>query len=529
MLGGSSALNTQVFTPQSKVGVDGWGKLGNPGWNWEIMAPYYKKFHTLIVPPDDLAEDLDLDWVEHSVKGKSGPIQASFTGDNGEGLVKMWTETFSNLGYPLQGSPFTGKTVGAFHNPVSIHPETKERSHAANAYYSPASDRSNLHVLTGALVTNIIFNGNNDQVIATGVSYSKTGNDHVALAKKEVILAAGSVQSPKLLELSGIGSGELLQSHNIKVYVDNPYVGENLQDHPMTGISFEVNDNVPTLDSILRQEPEPFKVAFEQYKINKNGPLCSAGVTLYAYKPVIEFSAGHGVGVLRKLLEKYSPDPMNLAYPAEQLFYEYTRSVLEDPKEGSASVFATRVQHSFGNTTSAKGLVGDLLPENYFSLVSFLLYPLSRGNVHIASRDPAVKPVINPNYLAHPLDREIFARHLQDLEKIAATQPLVSILKPGGKRNSPKARVKDLKKAKEYLSLSVISGWHLTGTCTMMPQDKGGVVNARLLTYGTKNLRIVDASIMPIVPGGNPQTSVYAIAERAADFIKEDHGLSVAK
>ena len=157
-----------------------------------------------------------------------------------------------------------------------------------------------------------------------------------------------------------------------------------------------------------------------------------------------------------------------------------------------------------------------------------LSHPLSRGHTHISSPSVSSKPTIDPRYLSHPLDLEIFAQHLRFLETLVVTEPLASLLKPGGRRNPAFAvigRDGDLETAKSFLRQATLSNWHPMGTCAMMPREKGGVVNERLIVYGTANLRVVDASIFPVTTRGNPQTTVYAVAERAADLIKEDHAL----
>ena len=163
----------------------------------------------------------------------------------------------------------------------------------------------------------------------------------------------------------------------------------------------------------------------------------------------------------------------------------------------------------------------DIPREDYVSLLVSLLHPFSRGSVHINSDQYTAKPTIDPQYLSHPLDAELFGRHVQFLETLAATEPLASFLKPGGRRSV--ARIDDLAAAQHLIRASAISNWHPTSTCSMMPRDRGGVVDARLVVHGTRNVRVVDASIMPIIPRGNPQSTVYAVAERAADLIKEDH------
>lgn len=160
---------------------------------------------------------------------------------------------------------------------------------------------------------------------------------------------------------------------------------------------------------------------------------------------------------------------------------------------------------------------------NYLTLCSLLSHPLSRGSVHIKSSDVFDPPSIDPKYLSHPLDLEVIARHLLSLEKLIKKEPLAQFVKPNGRRNHETSHFhNDLNLAKDYASRTVISNNHPSCSCPMMPRESGGVVDHRLRVYGTANLRIVDSSIMPLIPRGNIQTSVYAVAERAADIIKED-------
>lgn len=154
------------------------------------------------------------------------------------------------------------------------------------------------------------------------------------------------------------------------------------------------------------------------------------------------------------------------------------------------------------------------LPENYITIAVSFLHPLSRGNVHIVSPDVRVPPAIDPRYLSHPLDLECLAHATRYIETIASSEPLASLLKPGGKRTPgvvPDLRAASPEVVKDYVRQSAKSTWHATGTCAMMPRAKGGVVDPRLRVYGTQNLRVVDASVIPIITRGNTQANVYAI------------------
>ena len=301
------------------------------------------------------------------------------------------------------------------------------------------------------MVEKILLEELDQNFVATGVRFSHGGHRKIIRAQKEVILAAGALQSPKLLELSGIGAQEILETYNLSTFINNPYVGENLQDHVMAGISFEVKDDIKTGDDLLRQNPEAIQSAMTAYQMTKTGPLCSGGVNSYAFMPLIEFTTENGQADLKILLDAHlSETPCFKQQPIQEHRSEIIRSMLENPEVGSAAYFTFTAQSNIGNTLEPKPLSADLQPGNFITLTTALLHSFSTGNVHIASSDPMQAPRIDPRYLSHALDLEIFARHLCYIETIAGTEPLASLLKPNGKRNAPKAYAKSLDAAKEY-------------------------------------------------------------------------------
>lgn len=515
-LGGSSAINNQAYIAPSEAGINAWAKLGNPHWDWSTLASYYRKFNTLTLPDKETQDHLGLDWVDEQVRGTSGPIQASFAGVIQDPLAKAWVDTFKSLDHGVTGDPYSGKSTGGYSNPSTVDPTSKTRSYAASAYYAPVSKRTNLHVVTGALVSKILLENTEDGVAARGVLVTLHDNAQEVHARTEVILAAGAFQSPKLLELSGIGDSSLLESHGIPVIINNPNVGENLQDHLMTGISYEVKEGVFTGDALMRQEPEAIQGAMQLYTEHKVGPFCVGGIGSHAFMPMVHFLTEDGKKELQLLLEKHSPNAK------EELQYDLIRSIIESADEGSGALFMFLAQVNLHASPDAKDFVQNLQPGSFLSLGATQAHPFSRGGVHISSADATQAPTIDPRYFSHPLDVEILSRHVQVLEKLAETQPLASFLKPDGRRNHPTAYVKNLDAAKDYAQSTAFSNYHPSGTCAMMAKEHGGVVDERLLVYGTNNLRIVDSSIMPLIPRGNIQSTVYAVAERAADIIKED-------
>ncbi|KXX73255.1 Oxygen-dependent choline dehydrogenase [Madurella mycetomatis] len=528
LLGGSSAINGLAFVANSKAAVDAWAGFGNSGWDWNMLAPYFKKAYTLSRPSTAASEHLRVSYIQESVRGANGPIQVSFPEEVDDPLPAAWVDTIAALGYPASGDPFSGEFRGGYVNALSVDPASRTRSDAATAYFEPVKARPNLHVVMSAHVTKLIFDTSGSAPKAVGVQVKKDGETVTFRAEKEVVLAAGAFGTPKLLELSGVGSRELLERFNIPVFVDNPNVGENLQDHPVSSISFEVNDGVKTLDALGRQEPDAVEAAMQEYVAKKAGPFAVGNYT-GSLLPVPDFVGPEGKSTLEKVLQQIAatnPDLVGDLFSPHHA--SFVQSLLNNPAEGAGNVFlyaacANVNPESVGADIIARRAGDD--PGNFITICAALLFPLSRGSAHISSADPAEKPTINPRYLEHPLDLEVLARYLRYAETIIRTEPLARFVKLNGRRN-PGAPVdlRDLNVAKEYTKNSALSCWHPTSTCAMLPRECGGVVDPQLRVYGVEGLRIVDASVIPLATRGNTQTTVYAVAERAADLIKEQYG-----
>ena len=521
VLGGSSAINVLALIYPSKSSIDAWSRLGNKGWDFDSLAPYYRKFHTFNRPSQQTAEALATDYIDEGISGTSGPIQSSFPEFHGP-LGKAWPETFKNLNFAMTTDPLSGQSTGGFSSLSSVDPKSWERSHAGSAYYAPVADRPNLHLLTDAYVEKIILEKSESAVMATGVQFTYNGRSEVRKARNEVLLCAGVFQSPQILELSGIGSPKLLQSHGIDVKVENPNVGENLQDHPMSGMCFEVVDGLPTIDMI--RDPSVIQGAMEAYQSARAGPLTSAFHSLGSL-PVVEFLSGNGKEELTQLLDTHTPIHSSSQPDSQKAQYTILRSILESPSHGSVVIGMGASQLHFPASLQ-KDIYAITDPANYACFLISLAHPFSRGTVHINSASPYDMPTIDPRYLSHPLDLEIFARHLRYIPTIAATEPLASLLKEGGKRLPEGMDISTLDAAKDHVRRNLITNNHPCGTCAMLPRETNGVVDDRLKVYGVRHLRVVDASIFPMIPRGNIQSSVYAVAEKAADLIKEDWGLN---
>ncbi|KAL6861926.1 GMC oxidoreductase [Trichoderma novae-zelandiae] len=493
VLGGSSAINGLSFTPSSRANVDAWSRLGNPGWDWASFSRSLARSYTLTSP-------------SAGVSG-SGPLQLSYPNDTDNAWPGIWQQTLEGLGFP-KCDDTTQQACGPVVVADTIHPASKTRSYAANAYLEPARSRENLTVVPKAAVSRILLDKNGGAVTATGVEYARDGATHTATGK-EVILTAGAINSPRLLELSGVGDAKRLGELGIDAVVDNPNVGENLQNHPMCGLSFEAQDDEKTMDGLARQDPAALQAAMAAYA-QQLGPFASSGTNNAAQLPFPGIQSAEGKAEVAELISKHMASGKaggNAAFAEAQA--DFVRSILTSPDEASGYYISFPGYASFNpDGTMAPPPAGT---GKHFSIALLLAHPLSRGSVHITS---ATDVAIDPRYFSHPLDIEVLARHLRFVESIASAQPLASHLKAVEKRNAAVDR------AKEYLRRTAVGAHHFTGTCSMMPRALGGVVDAQLRVHGVPNLRVADASIIPLTPRANPQATVYGVAEHAAAIIR---------
>jgi choline dehydrogenase-like flavoprotein len=515
MLGGSSALNFLMMVYPSKGNIDAWAALGNPSWNYDALAPYLRKFATVHTPPQSAKDLLGLTYLNEDLAKGDGPIQVAYS----EGYSvpnKAWMKTFSDLGLEVSTDPREGNALGAFQNHASIDPETHTRSYACTGYYTPeVAKRPNLVVLTETLVNKVIFDTTGgEDAVATGVEIiTKDGQKKQVSASAEVILAAGALQTPQILELSGVGGRDLLEKHSIPVVVENPNVGEHIQDHPIVCQSFEVADGMPSGDFL--RDPKIVQSFLDMYQTGGAGPLGQSFISV-AYAPVVDGSGVVSVEAKKAFFAQHEAD---LATPHAKVI----RDLVESPTEATFQYLLFPSQVSIPDRpTSMAHYITPVHPENFITVMTIINQPFSRGSVHITSADVKALPTWDPKYNSNPLDMELLARAVQFVERLVdPATPFGSVLKQGGKR-LPELRAGDLETAREIVRQRQISVFHVAGSCAMRPREQGGVVDERLRVYGTKRLRIVDASVFPLEPVGNIQSVVYAVAERAADLIKED-------
>ncbi|KAK1058248.1 hypothetical protein LTR12_014997 [Friedmanniomyces endolithicus] len=517
-LGGSSAINYLAYTHASRVNLDNFEILGNANWTWDALQPYYIKSENLTLPSAELASALSTSWLEPAIHGMDGPIHNGFPSEYSD-LDKAWPRAYDTLGIGVQSDPRDGLALGGYTILTNLNLENNTRSYAATAYLNPIKARPNLKVYTDALVTKINFDNLTGTPTACSVDFSINGTALTISAAHEVVLSAGTFGSPHILELSGIGNESLLSSHGVQCVAENANVGENLQDHVYMPLGFRVIPGIFTLDELVNETI--FNAAYDQYVANGTGPLAlvALGGALLSTQQIlpVKRDANQFLANVDSLVRKGKPYS-----EVEKAQYKIIlKDMMNEQEIAQHMNTASGMNPTFANDTTK--LFTAPSPGNFFTILGVLEHPFSRGNVHMQSSNASVYPTIDPHYLEHPADIKILAKialHIQD--SLAKAQPLSNLLQGNGTVLQPEYNTLTEDNVEDEIRRVLQSEYHPTGTCAMLPRENGGVVDSRLRMYGVKGLRVVDASVVPLQPRANIQTFVYALAERAADFIKED-------
>ncbi|KAF7984519.1 hypothetical protein HWV62_13683 [Athelia sp. TMB] len=503
VLGGSSALNFMVWNRPSRSEYDAWEKLGNEGWNWDSMISYMKKAEDYHPPSAEQAASLHTQ-PPPSALGKDGPLKVSFVKYVSK-VTNLWVPALVSLGVKKNGDTFSGTNAGASCEPSGINPVNSTRSYSTTAYLIPNAFRKNLAVLTGALVAKINWAADKQagKVIASRVTFSSSGKTYTIKAKKEVIVSSGSVNTPQILELSGISSSSILAKAGIKQIVNLPSVGENLQDHSAISAVWERTDSGVTFDTL-----------------HNNATFAAEQAALYA---------NNSVSILDQVDPAISYVPLSTLVgdsTAREIIAEAVKYVNESkaPYKKTLQQQLAFLQDDSAPVTQMEliGVDGFFVSfqtpapnKTYTTFIALQQHLLSRGSIHINSSDPSHYPIIDANYFSAPFDATVATAGLAYLRKIAASPEYVEIL---GAEVVPGTGADLLNYTRSHLDTE----YHPIGTASMLPRNEGGVVDSSLKVYGTANVRVVDASIIPLHVSAHIQATIYAIAEKAAHIILAD-------
>ena len=449
-LGGSSSINGLIYIRGQRQDYDHWAALGNRGWSWSECLPYFKRL-----------EHNELGAA--ATRGIDGPLWASTIKQPHE-LVDAFIAASNQLGVETVEDFNTGDQEGVGYYQLTTHRGL--RCSTAVAYLKLARQRSNLHVETDAMATRILFDGTR----ANGIRYVQRGETHEVRAHREVILTAGALQSPQLLQVSGIGPASLLREFGVPVVADRAGVGENLQDHLQVRLIYEVTKPITTNDQ-LHSLMGRAKMGL-QWALFRNGPLA--------------------VGINQGGM--------------------FCRALPDEAKTPD-------IQFHF-STLSADSAGGDVhaFPGCTYSVCQ--LRPESRGVLRMRSADMRDAPSIRPNYLATELDRRTTVAAVRFARRVAATQPMASLMK---REVRPGADAQTDDELLEFCREYGQTIFHPSGTAKMgVAGDPLAVVDERLRVYGTQSLRVVDCSIMPTLVSGNTNVPIVMVAEKAAAMILDD-------
>lgn len=489
VLGGSSAINLLTYDRAAAREYDAWGEVGNPGWGWKTFLQAMKRSENFTSKNTQYYGDAGVNTkgpVRGTINRLIPPHQAA------------WIPTMKSLGLELNREYLGGNILGVSYSSSSIDPTHYNRSYSANAYLPLAGPK--LTVLTDKSVAKVNLKADGRGYRATGVTL-KDGK--ILTAKQEVILSAGSLQSPGLLELSGIGNKTILEQAGIKQLINLPGVGENLQDHLRIQSSYQLKDDITSFD-ILRYNAT---FAAEQLELWFDGKVSLWDYTGSAYSFL---NWKQAVGDDSNFRELARAAVGSSTSPASKKHLEW----LSDPDIPQLEVIMS------DGYTGLKGYpaIGSTLYEKgFFTLIAAIMHPLSQGSVHINASNPLGKPIIDPKYLSNEYDVQAVITAIKKNREIALTPPLrdiwVSEYEPG------LDKVNTDEEWREFALNTTVSIYHPVGTVAMLPKKDGGVVDSKLKVYGTTNLRVVDASIIPVLISAHMQTAAYGIAEMAANFI----------
>ncbi|KAI8292886.1 Dehydrogenase xptC [Colletotrichum sp. SAR11_240] len=497
VVGGSTKLNRMVFDRGPKSDYDRWEALGNTGWNWDSLLPYFKKNEIFTPPKADIVSEWGVE-VDDSAHGKDGLMQVTYSPFFWP-TTKYMIDAVKELGITVAKDQANGSPIGGYFCPHNQDPTTNTRSSAREAYYDNFTTRKNLHLLTGQQVTKVLTTGSGDSVTATGVEFaaSKGANVQTATASKEVILAAGSFHTPQILQVSGIGDSALHQSIGVSTIVDLPAVGQNLHDHVLLTVVNTINTTLP-VSSLLTSNETFAAAARAEYDSQHTGPFASPTGDFLAFLPLSTYSqAGQSLNTQANSQDGTTFLPTGT--PAEVVKgYQAQQKVLNERLLATDSALL-EVIWSDG------------------AMVLGLQHPYSRGSVKASSSSTFDAPVADAGFLRNPLDVSLLTEGVKFTRTLAATSAIKQLspveVVPGANVTSDEA-------IGDFIRQQASTLYHPVGTCKMGAKEEGGVVDANLKVYGVKGLRVVDASIMPLVPATHIMTTVYAVAERAADIIR---------
>lgn len=502
-VGGSSAINGMVAVRGTRSEYDGWAELGGPDstWDWDGVIPYFRKAMHFTPPVEELSQAFNITWDPDAWGMEEDThIYASFPTYQNPSIIPMYQAMakMPRMDVPLDGA---NGNNGLFWFPSSLDPNTYWRSYARTGHYDGLVDeRDNLHVITRHKVRRVLFD---DDLAATGVEFFSRDADapeeeeeeepaagpatQIVRARKEVILSAGTVHTPQILQLSGIGPKDLLESAGIDVLVDMPGVGQNFQDHAYLSVGYRWNNGAP---------PAP--------NVTANGdPRTGSSPNLGAWIGLPTMTED-----FEEIAARYeAQDPADFL-PADS--HPWVVAGYADFQKLHAKLLRSK------NTNILWYPVGGSPGGIVMSM-----HIVSHGTINIDPASPESEPIVDYRALSNPVDLDIMVENIRFLRKYMASEDFAEY-EP--EETMPGIDVEGEELEEWIREVLIPTNFHPIATAAKKPKEKGGVVDEELLVHDVKNLRVVDGSIMPLLPGANTQQPVYMLAEKAVDLIKARNG-----
>ena len=473
---GTDPVPGMTYIRGDKAQFDAWEALGNPGWNWDTMFHYYKKVEKFFEPTEDQTEAGGL--FNPDFHGDDGALHVGFTPvlQNGS-FYGMAKEAWKRLGQALNRDVNGGVTEGFNVWPQTLDPVKNRRSDSATSFLWPVEERPNLQLVNGTGVR-VLWREGSDPPEAIGVEYVTHANESIVVhADKEVVLSAGALRTPLILENSGVGNSEFLQELGIETVIHAPGVGENMIDQP-------------------------------------NNPLTYRGtgeITIGGYTPYGAFITARDL---------FGKDADAVAEETKRQLPDYAEQVAAASKgalDAAALEKIFEIQHRVmfdHDTTIAEILVTGF--QDQFAAAYWHLLPFSRGSVHLRSASDGHTPVIDPRYLHINLDAETQLLTARLAAQFWTTDPVSRIIDGPVSAVAPDAPDDEWM---PFIRETLGANSHYLGTAAMMDRELGGVVDPEMRVYGADGLRVVDASMLPMQMSGHLTATLYAVAQRASDMI----------
>ncbi|RCI17095.1 hypothetical protein L249_1809 [Ophiocordyceps polyrhachis-furcata BCC 54312] len=497
-IGGSSLVNGMVYIRGDKAQFDAWEELGNPGWNWNSLLPYYKRVEKMQWP-----EQWQMDVGASAVRdnhGFSGELLVGFSPKLAKGSLHQDTvRAFKRLGLPFNPDVNSGDTRGVDVTPQTIDVRRHLRWDSSRAFYWPVVDerRRNLQMIRGT-VRRVLWKNHGDKKPlkelmpeAEGVEYVVGGEPDQketmksVFARREVILSAGALRTPLILERSGVGNVRLLAKNGIKAVVNLPGVGENLMDQAAASVMYNGSDRGRG-ERVSHAMFVTVRDLFGDRQFEKVKERTRRRLGIWAKRAATR--ASHGG----------------------------TEAEIEDMAASTKRVLDLQFRLLFEKEVTAAELITAGV-DTYIGSGFWGLMPFSRGSVHVGGPDPD-RPVLRPRYVSAEIDVEVLVATAKMAVEAWKTHSLSRHKKGPSVSDVPDEKASD-DKWRRWVAKTLTSGLHPIGTAAMMDRRLGGVVDSNLAVYGVSRLRVVDGSVLPLQFSGHPTATLYAVAERAAEMM----------